>query len=169
MFDDGVREMQAPSARPDSLPRALALLERSAAGAGTDLVSALESLRAGLSRRGLLILVSDLYAEPEALLDALQPLAHAGHDLAVFTSSIPRRHVPSWHASARCSTWRPTSASSSTPCSCATATAAASEAHAEAVAGACRRVGADYRVVSTDEPLDAALQAYLRFRERRGR
>ncbi len=35
-------------------------------------------------RRGLLILVSDLYEEPDAVLDAIGPLRFRGNDLAVF-------------------------------------------------------------------------------------
>ena len=43
------------------------------------------------------------------------------------------------------------------------------KAHCESIERACRRIGADYTRVMTTEPLDAALQSYLRFRERRGR
>jgi len=61
VFDESVRHFQAASARPDSLPRALSLLENTKAGQGTDILNALESLQASITRRGLLVVVSDLY------------------------------------------------------------------------------------------------------------
>ena len=173
VFDERVREIQTTSARPDSLPRALALLERSAAafgtGTGRDVVTALEALRPSMARRGLVVLVSDLYAEPEELLDALQPLAHAGQDIAVFHLLDPAEARP---ALARVGALRDLETDERVivdPAFLAASYRRRFEAHGEALASACRRVGADYRTLSTDEPLDAALQAYLRFRERRGR
>ena len=113
--------------------------------------------------------MSDLYAEPEALLDALQPLAHAGHDLAVFHLIDPEEARPELARIGALLDLETDERVIVDPVFLRDGYRRRFEAHAEAVAGACRRVGADYRVVSTDEPLDAALQAYLRFRERRGR
>ena len=169
VFDDKVREIQAPSARPDSLPRALALLERSEAVAGTDIVAAVEALRAGLSRRGLFVLASDLYADPDALLDALQPLAHAGQDIAVFHLVDPAEARPEIARVGALTDLETDEQVIVEPDFLREGYRRRFEAHAEALASACRRIGADYRRLSTDEPLDAALQAYLRFRERRGR
>lgn len=169
VFDDGVRELQQPSARPDSLPRALGLLERSEAGAGTDIVAALESLRAAMTRRGLVVLVSDLYADPDELVDALQPLAHGGQDIAVFHVTDPAEVAPDL---ARISALEDLESDSTVvvdPAFLRDGYRRRFEAHREALASACRRIGADYCALSSAEPLDAALQAYLRFRERRDR
>ena len=169
VFDDAVRELQSPSARPDSLPRALGLLQRSEAGSGTDIVAALESLRAAGGRRGLLVLISDLYAEPDALLAALQPLAHSGQDIAVFHVTDPAETHPDV---ARIAALRDLESDETVvvdPAFLAEGYRRRFEAHVEAVRDACRRVGADHVPLSTEAPLDAALQAYLRFRERRGR
>ena len=169
VFDDGVGEVQQPSARPDSLPRALGLLERTEAKAGTDIVSALESLRAAMTRRGLVVLISDLYADPDELLEALQPLAHAGQDIAVFHVTDPAEVAPD---AARISALEDLESGDSVivdPAFLKEGYRRRFEAHREALAMACRRVGADYTRLSSDEPLDAALQAYLRFRERRDR
>ena len=169
VFDARVREHQPPSARPDALPRALGLLERSAAGEGTDVVGALESLRATMTRRGLVVLVSDLYADPDALLAALQPLSHAGQDLALVRVVSPEETAPSL---ARIGALRDLESDERVivdPAFLREGYRRRFEAHAEALESACRRVGADYLSLSTDEPLDAALQGYLRFRERRER
>ena len=169
VFDDAVREFQAPSARPDSLPRALGLLERSGAGSGTDIVAALESLRASMTRRGLVVLVSDLYADPDALLDALRPLAHAGQDIAVFHVTDPFEVAPDMRRVSALADLESDEAVIVDPTFLREGYRRRFEAHRDELASACRRVGADYVRLSSDEPLDAALQAYLRFRERRGR
>jgi uncharacterized protein (DUF58 family) len=169
VFDETVRHYLAPSARPDALVRTLARLERTEAGAGTDIIAALSSLRASMTRRGLVIVVSDLYADADELLAALQPLAHHGQDLAVFHVLDPEEIEPSI---ARISALRDLESNESVivdPAFLKSGYRARFQAHCDAVSQACRRIGADYTKVLTTEPLDAALQGYLRFRERRGR
>jgi len=169
VFDEGVKEFQAASARPDSLPRALALLARTQAGEGTDILIALESLRASISRRGLLVVVSDLYANADDLLKALQPLAHAGQDIAIFHILDNEELEPT---SKTISAFKDLETQESVvvdPEFLKTRYRTKFAAHCESMEQACRRIGADYTRVLTSEPLDAALQAYMRFRERRGR
>ncbi len=169
VFDESVREFQAPSARPDSLPRALSLLERTEPGNGTNILAALESLRASISRRGLLVVVSDLYANSDELLAALQPLAHAGQDIAVFHLLDDEEIEPT---SKTISAFKDLETHESIivdPEFLKTSYRSRFAAHCESMEQACRRVGADYTRVLTSEPLDAAMQAYMSFRERRGR
>jgi len=151
VFDDAVREFQPASGRPDSLARTLTLLEKSEPGQGTDLVQSLTTLRAGLSKRGLLVLVSDLYADPDELSEALQPLSHAGHDLAVI-------HVLDEDESVVVD-----------PEFLRTSYRTRMESHRAAMESTCARLGADYLSLLSNEALDSVLQGYLRFRERRAR
>ena len=169
VFDDALRDFQPPSTRPDSLPRALGLLHRTAPGAGTDLVGALAGLRATVRRRGLVALVSDLYAEPDDVVAGLQPFAHAGHDIAVFRVLDPAEIRPELR---RTSALRDLESGGDVvvdPDFLARGYRERFDAHAERLAEACRRVGAALVTVRTDEPLDAAVQAWLRVRERGGR
>ena len=169
VFDEIVREHQAPSARPDSLPRALALLEKTESAKGTDILDALTSLRASVSRRGLLVVVSDLYANPDDFLDALHPLAHSGQDIAVFQILDVKELEPD---SKTISAFKDLETQESVivdPEFLKTRYRSLFSAHCESIEKACRRVGADYTRVLTTEPLDAALQAYMSFRERRAR
>ena len=169
VFDETVREYQAASARPDSLPRALALLERTQAGKGTDILHALESLRASISRRGLLVVVSDLYANADELLSALQPLAHAGQDIAVFHILDNEELEPTTKTISAFKDLETEESVIVDPQFLKSSYRTRFAAHCESMQQACRRVGADYTRVLTSEPLDAALQGYMSFRERRGR
>lgn len=169
VFDESVREFQAPSARPDSLPRALSLLERIEPGRGTDILGALETLRASINRRGLLVVVSDLYANSYELLAALQPLAHGGQDIAVFHILDDEEIEPTSKTIAAFKDLETDESVIVDPEFLKTSYRSKFAAHCESMQQACRRVGADYTQVLTSEPLDAALQAYMSFRERRGR
>ena len=169
VFDEKVREFQAPSVRPDSLPRAIALLEKIKAGEGTDILTALESLRPNITRRGLLVLVSDLYVNAEDVLSALQPLAHGGQDIAVFHVLDEEEVAPS---TKKISAYKDLETNEKVivdPQFLKGDYKARFAEHCESMERACRRLGADYTQVLTSEPLDAALQSYMSFRERRGR
>ncbi len=169
IFDERLTDFQPPSTRPDSLPRALGLLHRAEPGAGTDLVAALASLRSSVRRRGLVVLISDLYAEPDEVLAGLQPFAHAGHDIAVFRVLDPGEIEPKL---ARTGALRDLESGNDVvvdPGFLQRGYRQRFDAHHEALDTACRRVGATLVTVRTDEPLDAALQAWLRVRERGGR
>ena len=169
VFDETVRHYLPPSARPDSLVRILGQLEKTEAGSGTDIIAALASLRASMTRRGLVIVASDFYADADELLAALRPLAHQGQDVAIFHILDPEEVEPSL---TRISALRDLESDETVivdPAFLQSGYQARFKAHCESIEQACRRIGADYTRVMTTEPLDAALQSYLRFRERRGR
>lgn len=167
-FDEALRNWLPPSARPDSLPRALGLLEKLQAGSGTALGETLVDLRTTITRRGLVVLISDLYADPDEVMNALQPFAHAGQDIAVFRVLAPDEIEPSLPRVTALKDLESDSQVIVDPAFLQEGYRERFDAHADALRNACRRVGADYVLVRTDEPLDLAVQVYLRFRERRG-
>jgi len=169
IFDETVQEYQPASARPDSLPRALSLLEKTEAGKGTDILQALESLRASITRRGLLVMVSDLYTNADDLLSALQPLAHAGQDIAVFHILDDEELEPTAKTISAFQDLETDESIIVDPEFLKSSYRSRFANHCESMQQACRRIGADYTRVLTSEPLDAALQAYMSFRERQGR
>ncbi|MFT4730335.1 MAG: hypothetical protein ACI9UN_004859 [Granulosicoccus sp.] len=169
IFDEKIQHYLAPSARPDSLVRLLGLLETTKAGSGTDILEALSTLRASMSRRGLVIVVSDFYTNADDLLKALQPLSHAGQDLALFHIVSPEEIQPSLQRTSALRDLETDESVVVSPEYLADTYPAKFKAHCDSIESTCRRVGADYTRVSTAEPLDAALHGYLRFRARRGR
>lgn len=83
-FDADVAEFIPPSAR--HLEVVLHALGRVSADQGRQgsLAPALLRVADRLPRRGIVALISDLYEEPEAVVDALKPLRARGQDLIVF-------------------------------------------------------------------------------------
>ena len=85
-FDEDVIDFVPPSAK--HLPILLHTLDRAdqapaKRGKGT-LARPLDKAGEACHRRGLMVLVSDLYEDPRAVLDAVAVLSHRGSDLMVF-------------------------------------------------------------------------------------
>ena len=81
-FDEQVVEYVPPSAK--HLNVVLHAIDRARTERPGRLGPALNHAAGTLNRRGILVLVSDLYEEPEAVLDAVKPLRYGGHDVIVF-------------------------------------------------------------------------------------
>ena len=161
---DVVSELQ-PSANPDVLQRVMAHLHAATPSKGTDLTKSLRTLSQRLTRRGMVILVSDLYADSDELIQALQPLSHSGQELVVFHTLDREELEPS---QARISALTDLESSDKVVVAPEFLTGAYRKkinAHCALIESTCERLGADYVRVMTDEPLDAVLHAYLRRRE----
>jgi uncharacterized protein (DUF58 family) len=78
-FDDRVRELVAPSGK--HLPMALHVLEQVRAGGAGDLVAPLRAAAEHFRRRGIVVVISDLYVEPDTAIDAVLQLRNRGSDL----------------------------------------------------------------------------------------
>lgn len=83
-FDTGVRDALPPRARQSHLKHVLATLDGLKPGGETHIAKPLHDLAEGLRRRGLIILISDLLDEPDAVLSALQHFRFQGHETIVF-------------------------------------------------------------------------------------
>jgi len=81
-FDDAVIEYVPASAR--HLPYSLFALDRVGEPRPGTLAPPLRTLTERLRRRGILVVISDLYDEPEAVANAVRPLRYRGHDVIVF-------------------------------------------------------------------------------------
>jgi uncharacterized protein (DUF58 family) len=82
-FDEVVRSLVPPRARPRHWYQLLAVLQRTQAGKGTAAEPALRRVVAQLRRRGLVVFVSDLLLDRDLALKALRFLAHRGHQVLV--------------------------------------------------------------------------------------
>jgi uncharacterized protein (DUF58 family) len=81
-FDDTVIEYVPASAR--HLPYSLFALDRVGEPRRGTLAAPLRTLTERLRRRGIVVVISDLYDEPEAVANAVRPLRYRGHDVIVF-------------------------------------------------------------------------------------
>ncbi len=83
-FDRKIRNSLAPKSRRKQLGDVLSLLAKLRPQGETDIANSLVQLSAMLRHAGLIMIFSDLLAEPEPVLDALYRLRHSGHDIILF-------------------------------------------------------------------------------------
>ncbi len=80
----------SPRAAPGHILGLCQMLERTTPAGIADLAAVLGQLAARLKRRSLVILLSDLFDNPEDVLAGLGQLAHRGHEVIVFHVLDPR-------------------------------------------------------------------------------
>src|SRR4029450_7523706 len=81
-FDDDVVEHVPPSAK--HMETVLHVLDRLKPGRPGNLKGPLHKRAEHFARRGVLVIISDFYEDPDAILDAVSPLRFRGNDLIVF-------------------------------------------------------------------------------------
>jgi uncharacterized protein (DUF58 family) len=84
VFDKEVRSVLPARLRQSHLKHILSTLDNLRPGGETNIAGPLHNLAETLRRRGLVILISDLIDEPDAVLSALQHFRFLGHDVVVF-------------------------------------------------------------------------------------
>jgi len=169
LFDDELRDYTVPSARPDSLTKVLGLLESTHVGTSTNVVDVLADLQATITKRGLLVLVSDLYTEPESLMSGLQSLVHAGNDVVVFHILDEQELNPDVKKISALKSLESGNSVIVDPAFLRGEYKERIRTHCEQLEQNSVKAGADYVQVTTNESLDNAIVAYLQFRERRAR
>src|SRR5215471_12834643 len=84
VFDDEVRHYVRPSTRQGQMHRLLAGLEQAEPRARTDLSKPLERFQDLLHRRGIAIIISDFYEDPESVVRTIEPLRFRGNEVILF-------------------------------------------------------------------------------------
>lgn len=84
LLADGLRGFLPARSKRSHLMRLLAELAASKSSGATNLAAGIHAVADRVRKRGLMILLSDLWCEPKPLLDALHRLRHAGHEVMVF-------------------------------------------------------------------------------------
>ena len=83
-FDTEIRHYLPPRARLDHLLHVLKILDRVKVAEQTGFARGLDALAERIRKRGMIIVISDLFDEPEAVMDVLKHFRHSGHEVIVF-------------------------------------------------------------------------------------
>jgi hypothetical protein len=154
------------SARPGHLKAILVTLERLTLGAKTDIAKPLGDLVQAISKRGLVVLISDLLDEPDRIIEGLKHFRFRGTDVAVFQILDPHELNFPFDRAAR---FRDVESDTEVVASPA-AVRDTYKARVEAMVGHFRTVlgqnAIDYTLLDTSQPLEVALLAYLQTRRR---
>lgn len=82
-FDESVRTELPPQSQQQQLHSILAALDADAPSQKTDMYGVLRHVADRRSRKGLVVIISDLFAERDSLFRGLRLLRHRGHDVLV--------------------------------------------------------------------------------------
>jgi uncharacterized protein (DUF58 family) len=166
-FDTEIREYVPPSAR--HLEFGLYALDRVAEGRPGALAPPLRRLTERLVRRGIVVVISDLYDEPEAIANAVRPLRYRGHDVIVFHVLDPAEIDFAFGDAASFEDLETGDRMPIVPASVREQYQALVRQHTEALGRLLTDSRIDYALFNTSVPLDHALFHYLSARERLSR
>jgi uncharacterized protein (DUF58 family) len=164
VFDDEVRDYIRPSTRQGQLMRLLAGLERAEPHARTDYGKPLRHFQALLHRRGIVVVISDFYEEPETIVRIIEPLRFHGNDVVLFHVLDRHEIKPELKGPAILVDLETDRQMEVIPEYTKTIYRTKMRAHIEQLRSRTRGAGMDYHVLVTDQPLDTALREYLSLR-----
>ncbi|HEY6212447.1 MAG TPA: DUF58 domain-containing protein [Vicinamibacterales bacterium] len=163
-FDDDIVTQVPPSAKHFNV--VLHTLDRAKAERPGNLAVPLNKMAEHFKRRSILVLISDFYEEPDAVLDAIKPLKFLGNDLIVFHVLDPAEIDFGYDDASTFEDLESGEQLPVVPQSLAREYRALMGAHIEALQTKFSEHRIDYALLNTGEPLDRALFSYLSSRER---
>jgi len=167
VFDEKVRDVVRPSTRPGQLARLFAGLERAEPRARTDFARPLHHFQELLHRRGIAIVISDFYEDPETIVRTIEPLRFRGNEVVLFHILDPEEIRPVLKSSAILVDLETDQKLEVVPEYAKTSYRTRIDAHIDRLRSRTRAAGMDYELLVTDRPLDAALRSYLALRKER--
>lgn len=163
-FDSDIVSHVPPSAKHFNV--VLNTLEHAKAERPGNLTVPLNKMAEHFRRRGILVLISDCYEDPDAVLEAIKPLKFLGNDLIVFHVLDPAEIDFGYDEASSFEDLETGEQIPVVPESLVTEYRAMIQAHLAALTTKFSEHRIDYTVLNTAEPLDRALFSYLSSRER---
>jgi uncharacterized protein (DUF58 family) len=166
-FEDRIVFRMPAGARPGHLHALLLALERLEPGRRSDVGRPLHQLAEALTKRSMVVLISDMLDDPEPVIKGLKHLKFRGTDVVVFQVLDPHELTFPFRGPSRFRDLETDQEITAEPSSIRTA-------YLRELAGLTLRydrelrgAGIDYVQLDTSQPLDFALLAYLAARSRR--
>ncbi|NDD62803.1 MAG: DUF58 domain-containing protein [Acidobacteria bacterium] len=165
-FDSEIRTHIPALNRTGHMRTVFGNLERLNAGRETGLSAMIHQVAERITRRGLVVLISDLYDEPAALIESLQHLRFRGNDVLVF-HLLDRRELEFDYTDATLLEDLETGEQIHVlPELLADGYREAISRHIAELRTGLARNRIDYEVLTTDQPLDHSLHTFLARRSR---
>ena len=161
VFAEQVLSHLQASARPEHLRRVLLALDRLEAGRGSNLAKPLSRLADALSRRGMVVLISDLLDEPQRVIEGLRHLRFRGTDVVVFHLLDHAELTFPFEGAARFQDLETGEEVRAVPSVVREYYLNQIQDLIDLYTRELRPAGIDYRLIDTAKPLDVALLAYL--------
>lgn len=169
LFDDGMRTKVPPANGTPQEVAILTALEQATPGGPTAVGGVLQSLVPRLRNRGITAIFSDFFDEPEAILTGVRQLVHQGHEPILFQITDPLETSFDLDRLVKLQGLEALGDLKVDPNAIREAYLEEIKAHSAELAQRLRALSVDFVQVSTADPLDAVLSAYLAHRQARAR
>jgi uncharacterized protein (DUF58 family) len=168
IFDEEVANYVAPSTRQGQLFRLLHAIEKAEPGTRTDFAKPFIHFQNFLHRRGIVVVLSDFYEQPDTIIKTVEPLRFRGNEVILFQVLDPQEIKPKFREPVLLVDMEDArSALEVSPEYAREEYRRKIDAHIEGLSSAARSHGLDYFLMNTARPLDEGLREYLAVR--RGR
>lgn len=168
-FDEQVRDYLPARHRPGHLRQLMLTLESPAQGRGTDLTAPIERISSLIRKRGLVVMISDFLAPIDRLERNLIAVTAGGHEVVVFQVLDPAELSFALEQPALFEDAESQRTLYIDPAGARAGYVKKFEEHCAALQAMCRKLGVVYNQLTTAQPLEFALFAFLQERMRRGR
>ncbi len=166
-FDDDIVEFVPCSAK--HMDVTLHVLDRLKPTKPGSFAEPMKKLAEHFGRKGMLVLVSDFYEDPQAIVEAVAPLRFRGHDMIVFHVLDPAELDFGYDQASAFEDLESGEQIPVVPQAFAEQYRALIREHSEALRTKLSELRVDYALLNTSTPLDHALFTYLSVREQLSR
>jgi uncharacterized protein (DUF58 family) len=166
-FDNDIVEYVPPSAK--HMETTLHILDRLEPSKPGQLAPPMKKLAEHFARRGLLVLISDFYEDPQAVLEAVAPLRFRGHDMIVFHVLDPAEIEFTYDQASAFEDLESGEQIPVVPDALAEQYRALIMEHSHALRSKLSELRIDYALLNTATSIDQALFSYLSMREQMSR
>ncbi len=167
VFHEELANFVPSSARQGQLMRLLHGIDQASLGQRTNYQKPLFELQLFLKRRGVTVLISDFFDEPEAIVATVQPLHFRGNEVILFHVLDPGEIEPLISEAALLVDMETGETLETSPDYAHSEYRPKMAAHIRELRAKAQAAGLDYFLLRTDRPLDAALREYFSVRQGR--
>ena len=163
-FGDRIVDMVPPRYRAGHLRRLMMTLEKANSGESTDLAAPLEQIAQTVSKRGLVVLISDLLAPVEQLTQNLGYLRSRGHEIVILRTLDPAEVNLKFDQATMFRDLETGKEIYVDPQTAVEDYRRRFELHESQIKQTCDQLGVQYFQIQTDQPLETALFNLLQAR-----
>ena len=167
-FGDRILDMIPPRYRAGHLRRLMVMLENTTSGESTDIASPLEQIAQTVSKRGLVVLVSDLLAPVEQFAKQFNYLRSRGHDSVVLRTLAPSEVDFNFDQATMFKDLETGREIYVDPQNAVAEYQRKFREHESEIQEMCDQLGIDLFQIRTDQPLETALFSLIQARAQRG-
>jgi len=166
LFDSEIRDFVPPRSKSSHLNVLLSRMDKISPGPETSIAKILHTSAESIKKRGLIVLISDLFDDPEEILSGLKHFRYKGHEVIIFHILDPQELQLDFTQRSRFRDMETGEVIITEPWHIKEDYQKGIQAFCHHIKTVCRKKLIDYVRVNTNQPLDTALFEYFIKRKR---